>query len=266
MKILRTRKEFSAWRSQRKFNHKSIGFIPTMGALHAGHLSLVSHSRKQNDLTVVSIFVNPTQFGPKEDLKKYPRTEVADLDLLRKSKVDAVFLPRSVKEIYLLKDETKIQPRSSLTNILEGRFRPGHFEGVVTVVFKLFSIVRPARAYFGEKDYQQLQVIKAMVEDLFLPIQIIPVKTYREKSGLAMSSRNRYLDSKSFKSAADLYRVMKASRTLSEARKKLSLLGFKLQYLENWNDDLSASRAGNKGRWLVAAFYKNIRLIDNQKK
>jgi len=262
MKVFRTTASFLRWRKSVRKN-LSIGFVPTMGALHEGHLSLVKKSFKDCDLTVVSIFVNPTQFGPNEDFQKYPRTEKEDLALLKKAGVDAVYMPKDPGEVYSSADQTQILPRAQFTKILEGRFRPGHFEGVVSVVAKLFGIVSPQRAYFGEKDYQQLQVITAMVADLFMPIKIVPCPTLREKSGLAMSSRNRYLEKEDRELAAALHRVLKTAPDLESGRNQLLNLGFILDYLECWSLDLMEERPDGYGRWLVAARFKGVRLIDN---
>ncbi len=165
-----------------------IGFVPTMGALHEGHLSLLKNARKDNNITVVSIFVNPTQFNDPDDLRNYPRTPEKDLALLSGAGCDFVFMP-SVEEIYppSYQFSYTIGP---LEEKMEGKFRPGHFQGVVTVVYRLFEIVMPHRAYFGEKDFQQLTIIRKMVSDLHLPIEIIPCPIVREPDGLAMSSRN----------------------------------------------------------------------------
>ncbi|WP_373324427.1 pantoate--beta-alanine ligase [Tepidiforma flava] len=168
-----------------------LGFVPTMGYLHDGHLALVRRSRAENPLTVVSIFVNPAQFGPGEDFERYPRDEVRDLALLREAGVDAVYLP-SAAEMYPPGYQTYVTVEH-LTQRLEGAARPGHFRGVATVVLKLFNAVSPTRAYFGRKDAQQLRVIRRMVRDLDLPVEVVPCEIVREPDGLAMSSRNVYL-------------------------------------------------------------------------
>ncbi len=186
---------------------KTIGFVPTMGALHEGHLSLVRRSKEENDITVVSIFVNPIQFGPKEDFNQYPRDIDGDSEKLKKEGVDILFLP----------DRAHIYPDNYLTHIevdklsdrLCGAFRPGHFRGVATVVAKLFNIVKPVRAYFGQKDYQQTVIIKRMAGDLNMDIDIVVCRTIREKDGLAMSSRNAYLDRGQREAATVIYRCLK---------------------------------------------------------
>lgn len=170
---------------------KSIGFVPTMGALHEGHLSLIRRSAKENKITVVSIFVNPAQFGEREDLKRYPHPVKKDLSLCRKEGVDYVFLPRA-KDIYPRGFSTYVNVQG-LSEVLCGKSRPGHFRGVATIVTKLFNIVQPDRAYFGRKDAQQAVIIQRMVKDLDIPVKIRVMPTKREKDGLAMSSRNIYL-------------------------------------------------------------------------
>ncbi len=193
---------------------KTIGFVPTMGALHEGHLSLVSRSVKENDITVVSIFVNPTQFGPSEDLDRYPRDIEGDMKKLQAAGVDILFLP-DVNDVYPEGYRTYVTVEELSTKLC-GEFRPGHFRGVATVVTKLFNIVRPDRAYFGQKDYQQSVIIRRMTEDLNFDIQIVVCPTVREDDGLAMSSRNLYLSSEERKAATVIY------KTLSEAKKRLA--------------------------------------------
>ncbi|MGB9667390.1 MAG: pantoate--beta-alanine ligase [Thermosulfidibacteraceae bacterium] len=193
---------------------KSIGFVPTMGYLHEGHLSLVRRAREENDIVVVSIFVNPTQFGPNEDYDRYPRDLERDLSLLMPLNVDAVFHPE-VKEMYPEGYKTFVEVLD-ITERLCGRSRPGHFRGVTTICCKLFNIVKPARAYFGKKDFQQLVVIKRMVKDLNMDIEIVPMPIVREPDGLAMSSRNSYLNEEERKSATCLYRALKRAQELFE--------------------------------------------------
>ena len=176
---------------QARAEGKSIGLVPTMGFFHEGHISLMRQARKDNDLVVVSLFVNPTQFGPSEDFKTYPRDLERDARMAESVEVDIIFNP-DIKEMYGEYYKTFIK-MEKLTEGLCGASRPGHFEGVATVVLKLFNIVQPDRAYFGCKDYQQLKVIEKMVKDLNVPVEIVPVPTVRETDGLAMSSRNSYL-------------------------------------------------------------------------
>lgn len=212
MKIFKTVAEMQAWSLKTLRRGASIGFVPTMGALHTGHLSLVSRSVRENDVTVVSIFVNPLQFGPKEDFKKYPRTVSRDLALLKKARVDVVFLP-STDEMYAASPATTISV-PALDSLLEGASRPGHFTGVATVVAKLFHITQATRAYFGLKDYQQVRVIQTMVQDLNLPIHIVGCPTWREPDGLAGSSRNRYLSKAERQEAVKLYQALFLGREL----------------------------------------------------
>jgi len=188
MQICRTIDELRSFVSELRAQGRTIGLVPTMGALHAGHMSLVATAAQENDAVVASIFVNPTQFGNPDDLLKYPRTDDADLAALKAAGVAAVLFP-SVEEMYPEGDETIVET-TRLANVLHGEVRPGHFRGVCTVVTKLFNIFQADRAYFGEKDYQQLQVIRQMVRDLCFATQIVGVPTVREADGLAMSSRN----------------------------------------------------------------------------
>jgi pantoate--beta-alanine ligase len=189
-----------------------VGFVPTMGALHAGHLSLVDAARRDGTFVVVSVFVNPTQFGPEEDLNRYPRDTAGDLGKCKDAAVDLVFLPAGA-DMYKSDAVTTIHVRR-LTETLCGPFRPGHFDGVTTVVAKLFNIVEPDRAYFGQKDAQQLAVIRRMTRDLDWPIEIIACPTVREPDGLAMSSRNAYLSPDERRRALVLYRALGAAREL----------------------------------------------------
>jgi pantoate--beta-alanine ligase len=203
MQVLRTVAELSQWRAAAT---APVGFVPTMGYLHEGHLSLVRRARAGNRSVVVSIFVNPTQFGPHEDFQRYPRDLNRDLALLETAQVDAVFTPE-VDEMYPTGASTMVEVEA-LSSILEGASRPGHFRGVATIVCKLFHLVHPDRAYFGEKDYQQLQVIQRMVDDLRMSIEVVGCSTIREPDGLAMSSRNVYLSPPERRAAAALSRAL----------------------------------------------------------
>ncbi|RMF42584.1 MAG: pantoate--beta-alanine ligase [Planctomycetota bacterium] len=188
-----------------------VGFVPTMGALHEGHLSLVRRSREDCDATVVSIFVNPTQFGPHEDFSRYPRTFESDCAALRDLGVDFVFAP-SAEELYPAGFSTYVQP-PKVAERLEGKCRPGHFRGVATVVLKLFHIIPATAAYFGQKDYQQLLVIQHMVDDLNVPIRVVGCPIVREPDGLAMSSRNRYLSQAEREAALSLWKALTAAQS-----------------------------------------------------
>lgn len=193
---------------------KKIGLVPTMGALHVGHASLVSRSVKENDVTVVSDFVNPTQFNDKNDLKRYPRTLEADDNLLERLGVDYVFVP-SVEEMYPEPDNRHFS-YPPIDTVMEGKFRPGHFNGVCQIVSKLFYAVKPDKAYFGEKDYQQIAVIKAMVKDLKIPVEICPCPIVRDKSGLALSSRNSMLTPDELKEAVNISQTLFASQKFAQ--------------------------------------------------
>lgn len=193
---------------------KSIGLVPTMGALHEGHASLVRRSVEENDVTVVSIFLNPTQFNDKKDLERYPRTLESDCALLEKYGAQIAFAP-SVEEVYP-EEDTRVFSYPPTDSVMEGAMRPGHFNGVCQIVSKLFMYVEPDRAYFGEKDYQQIAVIRRMVADLGFKLQIVPCPVIREESGLAMSSRNALLTQDERVLAANIYRVMKESLTLGK--------------------------------------------------
>jgi len=199
-------------RAARRSAAGSVGLVPTMGALHEGHLSLVREARKANDAVFVSIFVNPTQFGPNEDFASYPRDLDRDLELLGEEGVDFVFTP-SAAEIYPESFDTWVEVRR-VTERLEGASRPGHFIGVATIVLKLLNIVQPSRAYFGRKDAQQLVVVRKLVRDLDLDVEIVPVDTVREPDGLAMSSRNAYLNADERKAAVVLWKALTLAREM----------------------------------------------------
>lgn len=189
---------------------EGIGFVPTMGALHAGHRSLVERARRECETVVVSVFVNPTQFNDKNDLKNYPRTPEADLRLLEEAGVDFVFMP-SVEEVYPEPD-TRVFDFGMIDKVMEGATRPGHFNGVAQVVSRLFDLVRPARAFFGEKDFQQIAVIREMVRQLALPVEIVPCPIVRGEDGLALSSRNTLLDAEHRAVAPHIYEVLHAAQ------------------------------------------------------
>src|SRR5690242_17502445 len=202
MKVIHSISEMQAAAGRWRRHGQSVGFVPTMGALHEGHLSLVRRAREENDIVVVSIFVNPLQFGPRDDYQRYPRTLKRDEALLKEERADVLFIPEA-REMYRPGFSTSIDV-TSLTQTLCGPFRPGHFRGVATVVAKLLQIVQPSRAYFGEKDYQQVRVIDRMVQDLDIPVRIVACPTVREPDGLAASSRNRYLSAREREEAVKL--------------------------------------------------------------
>jgi pantoate--beta-alanine ligase len=205
-------KSIAEMKSARMKSPGSIGFVPTMGYLHEGHLALVQQARAENSTVVVSIFVNPTQFGPSEDFKTYPRDTERDLAMLQKEKTDIVFMP-SPEEMYPDRFSSWVNIEK-VTDRLEGSYRPGHFRGVATVVAKLFNIVEPTRAYFGQKDAQQVLVIKKMVSDLNMNLEVIVAPTVRESDGLAMSSRNVYLNPQERQSATVLFKSLTLAQNL----------------------------------------------------
>ncbi len=212
MEVIRAIKEMQNRANLWRRENFIIGFVPTMGYLHEGHLSLVRMAKRRADKVVVSIFVNPLQFGPKEDYEVYPRDPEKDLSLLEREQVEVVFMP-GAKEMYPQGYQTYVEV-SNLTQGLCGAFRPGHFKGVTTVVLKLFNIVKPHFAVFGEKDYQQLKVIQRMVNDLNLEIEIVAAPTIRDWDGLALSSRNTYLSQEERRSALALYQSLKLAERL----------------------------------------------------
>jgi len=212
MKIIEDIIEMQRYVTQLRWEGKIIGFVPTMGALHKGHLSLMEHAKNESDHVVVSIFVNPAQFGPKEDYKEYPRDMEGDTEKIAYVGVDTLFTP-SVSAIYPEGYRTYIEVKD-LSDVRCGRARPGHLRGVATVVLKLFNIVKPHKAFFGQKDFQQTVIIKKMVEDLNSDVDVVVLPTVREEDGLAMSSRNQYLGPEERKSATVLYRSLEDARLL----------------------------------------------------
>ena len=216
MKLVHTVVELREEVAQAKAQGLTIGLVPTMGALHEGHASLIAAANKENDFVVVSVFVNPTQFGPNEDLDAYPRTLEADCKLAEQKGANVVFAP-SPKEMYPSEDATWVEVTGDITKVLCGRTRPSHFRGVTTVVTKLFNLAQPDRAYFGQKDAQQVEVLKRMVKDLFFPLTLRVMPIIREADGLAKSSRNTYLSAEEHTAALVLSRSLKAAKAMYEA-------------------------------------------------
>ena len=212
--VARTVQEVRTHLAVPRHDQKRIGLVPTMGALHTGHAGLIENARSGSEFVVVSIFVNPLQFGPGEDYLRYPRPLEKDLDVCRRMGADLVFAPE-VGDMYAVEQRTFVEV-TRLGEHLCGPFRPGHFRGVATVVAKLFNIVQPDRAWFGEKDYQQLCIIRRMVQDLNLAVEIVPVPIYRDVDGLALSSRNAYLDAEDRAAAPVLFRALTAARGIIE--------------------------------------------------
>ncbi len=273
MKILKSKSELLNWK--KTVRQEMVGFVPTMGALHLGHLSLIRAAKNECELVVVSIFVNKLQFGPNEDFKKYPRTLDRDVALLEQEEIDILFLP-DYDEMYP-HDFSFYINELNVSKKLEGKSRPDFFSGVITIVLKLFNLVNPNFAYFGEKDIQQLYIIKKMVQDLNLDITMRPCATIREENGLAMSSRNQYLSNEEKEEVAILYQALKKGKELIKKNKKVDYIKQKLkEMVENQNimiDYLSIAHLktfeeieNSTIRPVVisgAIYYKNVRLIDN---
>ncbi len=276
MKVIRDITEMQKSCLSLKRKGRTIGFVPTMGSLHKGHVSLIQRARRYNDFVVVSIFVNPIQFLPGEDFRKYPRNLALDAALCKKEKVDIIFYPESHK-LYPKDFRTYVEV-TGLGDVLCGEFRPGHFRGVTTVVNKLFNIVQPDRAYFGQKDIQQLTIIKRMVEDLNIPIDVIAMPTVRDSDGLASSSRNIYLSSSERQDALAVPNSLKIAQSLikdglRDARKIKNLISklirqkmtIKIDYIEIV-DPLSLEpvrKVANGSVLALAARVGKTRLIDN---
>jgi pantoate--beta-alanine ligase len=260
-----------------KQENKQIGFVPTMGALHKGHLSLIEESNKNNDISVVTIFVNPTQFNKAEDLVNYPNTLENDLQLLQSVHCDIVFIP-SVDEIYADNVNSKSYSFDGIEHQMEGEFREGHFDGVATIVQSFFEIVKPDNSYFGEKDFQQLQIVKKMVEKENLPVNVVGCTIYRENDGLAMSSRNARLTEKQRAESPFIYQILNKTNDLinlkeikdiytfvKEEFNKSSLL--ELEYFTIAEEEsllgVTSFDSNKKYRAFIAVNAGNVRLIDN---
>lgn len=278
MKVIHTIKDLQAELSALKAQGKKVGLVPTMGALHAGHASLVKRSVKENDVTVVSVFVNPTQFNDKNDLEKYPRTLDADCRLLEDCRATFVFAP-SVSEMYPQPDTRRFS-YAPLDTVMEGAFRPGHFNGVCQIVSKLFDAVKSHRSYFGEKDFQQLAIIREMVRQMQFDLEIVGCPIVREEDGLALSSRNARLSAGERENALNISRTLFKSRTfaanhsVSETQKMVeeaiaAVPGLRLEYFEivdgntlqkiaNWDETSYAVGC-------ITVFCGDVRLIDNIK-
>lgn len=255
---------------------KTIGFVPTMGALHQGHISLVEQSLKENDFTLVSVFINPTQFNNSEDLKKYPITTDNDIEILKKHGADAVYFPK-VEDIYPNGLTSEHYEFDGLEMQMEGKFRPGHFDGVATVIRRFFEIVQPLNAYFGEKDFQQLRIVQELVKNFHLPIQIVPVAIKREEDGLAMSSRNVRLTESQRKESPIIYQILLQAKeylknhSIEETKKfveeKFKETSFELEYFEIADEKnllpVNEKLEGQKLRAFIAVFADEVRLIDN---
>ena len=277
MKIVRTVDELTALRNDNSFRGKRLGFVPTMGALHEGHASLIRRSVAENDCTMVSVFVNPRQFNDPNDYKNYPITTDADIALLESVKCDILYLP-TADDIYNGYDGCKMDFHG-LDRMYEGEFRPGHFQGVVDIVYRLFDLVKPDFAYFGEKDFQQVAIIKLMVKQKNLPLTIVPCPIVREESGLAKSSRNKLLTAEQLEVAPQIYRIITEtcaeipeSQTpgalIETLKSKIDSVKFmKMEYAAFCNSEnlelLSKFDRKINTRLCIAVWCGNIRLIDN---
>ena len=245
--------DIDAWREKRLAQTRAgltLGFVPTMGALHDGHRSLIRRSRQENNLTVVSIFVNPTQFDDPADLARYPRTLEDDLAILHAETTDFLLLP-SAGDLYADGYRYRVS-ETECSSELEGAQRPGHFDGVLTVVMKLLQIAQPERAYFGEKDWQQLTLVRGMAKALFLPFVIVGCPTVRETDGLALSSRNRHLSPADRSRAPLFYQALTGAKAADDAARQLQTAGFDVDYVED-----------RDGRRVGAVRLGGVRLIDN---
>jgi pantoate--beta-alanine ligase len=244
---LTTIEELKTWRN---LQTGSVGFVPTMGALHAGHRYLIEKSVAENTHTLVSVFVNPLQFNDSMDFQKYPRTEEDDFKFISDCRASVAFFP-TVEDIYPKGNSIRVhEVQDSLE--LEGKFRPGHFEGMLTVVLKLLMLTQPQRVYFGEKDFQQVLLVQKMVKELFLDVEVIPCQTQRDPRGLALSSRNRRVSEADRTYLSQVFSLLQSSSNLESIEKSLKGLGIEVEYLaEKWD------------RRLVAYSYKGVRFIDN---
>ena len=276
MKVLKSKKTLIDYVERQREMGKKIGFAPTMGALHQGHLSLYKAAKKENDEVISSIFVNPTQFNNPDDFQKYPKTLEKDLELLEKAGVDAVYVP-NVEEMYPDGLNSKKYDFDGLENEMEGKYRPGHFDGVGTIVEELFRQVQPHNAYFGEKDYQQLAIIKKMVEKTKLSVKIHGVPTLREEDGLAMSSRNVRLTETQRKEATIIYETLTKVKewfkviSLEEIKQRVTEIfknsNFELEYFviadEEMLKEANAIDENKEYRAFIVAYADTVRLIDN---
>ena len=278
MLIFNKKSNLSAFLSPLIIQNKSIGFVPTMGALHQGHLSLLEKSLSENDLTVMSIFVNPTQFNNAEDLDKYPRTLERDVQIMQDLSNNIIVYAPEVADIYEGNTISESFNYDGLENQMEGKHRPGHFDGVGTIVKRLFEIVQPNKAYFGEKDFQQLQIVKKLVSKYNIPVDVIGCPIHREANGLAMSSRNERLSESAREKASIIYQILNSAKEIfqmNSAEQTIKFVEnefkkypeFELEYFEIADEatllPVSEKESEKKYRGFIAIFIENIRLIDN---
>lgn len=278
MLIFNKKSDLSAFLRPFINQNKSIGFVPTMGALHEGHLSLLKNSLSENDITVMSIFVNPTQFNNAEDLDKYPRTLERDVQIMQALSNSIIVYAPEVEDIYEGNTVSENFEYDGLENQMEGKHRPGHFDGVGTIVKRLFEIVQPNKAYFGEKDFQQLQIVKKLVSKYNIPVEVIGCPIHREPNGLAMSSRNERLSAIAKEKAAIIYQTLSDAKKLFQTNSAEETIlfvenefkkhpEFQLEYFEIADEatllPVSKKETDKNYRGFIAIFIENIRLIDN---
>lgn len=278
MKIFNKKLDLQQFLAPFYLEKKAVGLVPTMGALHEGHLSLIQKALSENDIVVVSIFVNPTQFNNAEDLEKYPRNLSGDIKTIERLSQEVVIFAPEISEMYESTPKAISFDFGGLDKVMEGKFREGHFQGVATIVEKLFELVKPTRAYFGEKDYQQILIIKSMLEQRKLPVTLVPCPIVREKSGLAMSSRNERLSSEGRKKAAFIYSVLQEAQKLfttasvaeveAFVKEQFSQKeGFDLEYFTitkaDTLEEITEKDPSESYRAFITVYVEGVRLIDN---
>lgn len=278
MKIFNKKLDLQQFLAPFYLEKKAVGLVPTMGALHEGHLSLIQKALSENDIVVVSIFVNPTQFNNAEDLEKYPRNLSGDIKTIERLSQEVVIFAPEISEIYESTPKAISFDFGGLDKVMEGKFREGHFQGVATIVEKLFELVKPTRAYFGEKDYQQILIIKSMLEQRKLPVTLVPCPIVREESGLAMSSRNERLSPESRKQAAFIYSVLQEAQKLfttasvaeveAFVKEQFSQKeGFDLEYFTitkaDTLEEVKEKKSSESYRAFITVYVEGVRLIDN---
>lgn len=278
MKIFNKKLDLQQFLAPFYLEKKAVGLVPTMGALHEGHLSLIQKALSENDIVVVSIFVNPTQFNNAEDLEKYPRNLSGDIKTIERLSQEVVIFAPEISEMYESTPKAISFDFGGLDKVMEGKFREGHFQGVATIVEKLFELVKPTRAYFGEKDYQQILIIKSMLEQRKLPVTLVPCPIVREESGLAMSSRNERLSPEGRKQAAFIYSVLQEAQklftTASVAKVEAFVKeqfsqkeGFDLEYFTitkaDTLEEVKEKKSSESYRAFITVYVEGVRLIDN---
>lgn len=278
MKIFNKKLDLQQFLAPFYLEKKAVGLVPTMGALHEGHLSLIQKALSENDIVVVSIFVNPTQFNNAEDLEKYPRNLSGDIKTIERLSQEVVIFAPEISEMYESTPKAISFDFGGLDKVMEGKFREGHFQGVATIVEKLFELVKPTRAYFGEKDYQQILIIKSMLEQRKLPVTLVPCPIVREKSGLAMSSRNERLSPEGRKQAAFIYSVLQEAQKLfttasvaeveAFVKEQFSQKeGFDLEYFTitkaDTLEEVKEKKSSESYRAFITVYVEGVRLIDN---